>query len=700
MEVDVIGWNNLRQSSTWLTMATGSLDYSGDPSNLNNQTLTGSPADPPEDDGSNTIAIGGSGGGGMIENYSLTETILISAALLFIIVGTVVGNILVCVAVCLVRRLRRPCNYLLVSLAVSDLCVALLVMPMALVYEVLGTWPFGASACDTWVAFDVLSCTASILNLCMISVDRYWAITRPLDYGVKRTPARMISCVALVWISSACISLPPLLVLGNEHGPSAAPHPSPTTTTSSILSSNNNNSQTSPITLSSNGPLANFIELATAAAGQDYQCQVCQEFGYQIYATLGSFYIPLAVMAAVYYQIFQAAKRIVDEEKKAQSHLLMTRTNSCAKQKAAAAVGGAGQPLQPVQSSLLVHPLHQPSLCTSAAMVVVRRHSDRRNSSMDSTDHSWVGNHCNGVGRPTTWPPNHDVCISSSSASSCASLMGAMRNESKLQSQAKEKEKIQEKVQTSGAAHPLSRLDQVNNMSLLDIPRSVSNNCPRRRYSSSAASTAEIHVYDDDDPEGSNRRSRNPSVGNAQLSGAPDLSSTQSTGAAAALHVPSAVPAAPHRNRQSIRTPPHQENQLQRRGSRNRLRFALNKERKASTTLGIIMSAFTLCWFPFFVLALVRPFMSHQTASLVIPRWLSSLFLWLGYANSFLNPVIYATTNKDFRLPFREILCLRCKSLNSVMREDFYQSQYGNEANKTALALAGGATQLSATAFL
>jgi hypothetical protein len=328
---------------------------------------------------------------------------------------------------------RRPCNYLLVSLAVSDLCVALLVMPMALVYEVLGTWPFGASACDTWVAFDVLSCTASILNLCMISVDRYWAITRPLDYGVKRTPARMISCVALVWISSACISLPPLLVLGNEHGPSAAPHPPATTSSSSILPShnNNNNSQTSPMTMSSNGPLANFIELATAAAGQDYQCQVCQEFGYQIYATLGSFYIPLAVMAAVYYQIFQAAKRIVDEEKKAQSHLLMTRTNSCAKQKAAAAVGGSGQPQQPVQSSLLVRPLHQPSLCTSAAMVVVRRHSDQQldelgnnieanNSSLPATNNSagpplsnndrrssgWTNN-CNGSIRPTTRPDNH-----------------------------------------------------------------------------------------------------------------------------------------------------------------------------------------------------------------------------------------------------------------------------------------------------
>ena len=120
---------------------------------------------------------------------------------------------------------------------------------------------------------------------------------------------------------------------------------------------------------------------------------------------------------------------------------------------------------------------------------------------------------------------------------------------------------------------------------------------------------------------------------------------------------------------------------------------------QASTTLGIIMSAFTLCWFPFFVLALVRPFMSHQTASLVIPHWLSSLFLWLGYANSFLNPVIYATTNKDFRLPFREILCLRCKSLNSVMREDFYQSQYGNNQQLVGNNNKGGllAAQLMAT---
>lgn len=129
--------------------------------------------------------------------------------------------------------------------------------------------------CVPQVSFDVLSCTASILNLCMISVDRYYAITKPLEYGVKRTPRRMLVCVSLVWLGAACISLPPVLILGNEHSTvDGVPH-----------------------------------------------CTVCQNFGYQIYATLGSFYIPLTVMITVYYKIFRAARKIVLEERRAQSHL-------------------------------------------------------------------------------------------------------------------------------------------------------------------------------------------------------------------------------------------------------------------------------------------------------------------------------------------------------------------------------------------
>uniref|UniRef100_A0A182Y5F6 G-protein coupled receptors family 1 profile domain-containing protein n=1 Tax=Anopheles stephensi TaxID=30069 RepID=A0A182Y5F6_ANOST len=363
--------------------------------------------------------------------------VIICIVLLAVIFGTIVGNILVCVAVCLVRKLRRPCNYLLVSLAVSDLCVACLVMPPALMYEVLGEWNFGRVFCDIWVSFDVLSCTASILNLCAISVDRYWAITKPLEYGVKRTPRRMMLCVALVWLAAACISLPPLLILGNKH---------------------------------------------TIGEGSDQRpfCAVCEDVGYQIYATLGSFYIPLAVMLFVYYQIFRAARRIVKDEKRAQTRL---------------------------ENSLAV-------------------------------------------------------------------------------------DKVSTTTQTT-----------------------------------TTTTTTAMSLKPPD------------TIGSAMAAGA-----ALGPGGGS----------------------PHQK----------KLRFQLAKERKASTTLGIIMSAFTICWLPFFILALVRPLMDDDYPTL------SSFFLWLGYANSLLNPIIYATLNRDFRKPFQEILYFRCSNLNILMREDFYHSQYGEPGSQ------------------
>lgn len=126
----------------------------------------------------------------------------------------------------------------------------------------------------------------------------------------------------------------------------------------------------------------------------------------------------------------------------------------------------------------------------------------------------------------------------------------------------------------------------------------------------------------------------------------------------------------------SVTNSPHQK----------KLRFNLAKERKASTTLGIIMSAFIVCWLPFFVLALVRPFLPNPDS---IPAFMSSLFLWLGYCNSLLNPIIYATLNRDFRKPFREILYFRCGNLNHMMREEFYQSQYGDPVNNYEINKAG-----------
>lgn len=98
-------------------------------------------------------------------------------------------------------------------------------------------------------------------------------------------------------------------------------------------------------------------------------------------------------------------------------------------------------------------------------------------------------------------------------------------------------------------------------------------------------------------------------------------------------------------------------------------------EYKASSTLSVVIVAFVLCWLPFLVLEIVRLFLDN-TMILTIET-LNFLFIWLAYTNSALNPIIYVTLNREFRKPIKEILCCRCSKLNSIMRTDFYNTQYG-----------------------
>ncbi|XP_053317859.1 alpha-2Db adrenergic receptor-like [Spea bombifrons] len=143
--------------------------------------------------------------------YTALECSLIIFAVVSIIVSTVVGNILVVLAIFTSRALRAPQNLFLVSLAAADILVGALIIPFSLAKEVMGYWYFGSLWCSMYLALDILFCTSSIVHLCAISIDRYWSVTKAVKYNLKRTPKRIKSMIAVIWVVSAITSLPPLL---------------------------------------------------------------------------------------------------------------------------------------------------------------------------------------------------------------------------------------------------------------------------------------------------------------------------------------------------------------------------------------------------------------------------------------------------------------------------------------------------------
>ena len=69
-------------------------------------------------------------------------------------------------------------------------------------------WSLGKIVCDIWTSFDVLSCTASILHLVAIALDRYWAIKDSIRYAQQRTRRRVLTMIALAWGLSVLVSVP------------------------------------------------------------------------------------------------------------------------------------------------------------------------------------------------------------------------------------------------------------------------------------------------------------------------------------------------------------------------------------------------------------------------------------------------------------------------------------------------------------
>ncbi|XP_077571373.1 alpha-2B adrenergic receptor-like [Stigmatopora nigra] len=197
--------------------------------------------------------------------YSPEATAAFATAITLMVVFTIVGNVMVIIAVLTSHSLRGPQNLFLVSLAAADILVATLIIPFSLANELLGYWYFKSLWCEIYLALDVLFCTSSIVHLCVISLDRYLSISR-VTYGRQRTARRIKGAIVVVWLISSVISFPPLLSL-------------------------------------------NKSEAGQLSDRRGPQCALNDERWYILYSTIGSFFAPCLIMILVYVRIYQIAKQ-------------------------------------------------------------------------------------------------------------------------------------------------------------------------------------------------------------------------------------------------------------------------------------------------------------------------------------------------------------------------------------------------------
>uniref|UniRef100_A0A1I8GQY3 G_PROTEIN_RECEP_F1_2 domain-containing protein n=1 Tax=Macrostomum lignano TaxID=282301 RepID=A0A1I8GQY3_9PLAT len=188
---------------------------------------------------------------------------LIASLLALLACLTIFGNSLVILAVLRDHHLRTITNYF-----IPTCFMGLVVVPFSAVsYATSDRWLFGPVWCDLWHAFDVLSTTASILNLCIIAMERYWAVENPISYPSRLTRRRCLMLVSAAWILASFISFPAI-----------------------------------------------YWWRATAEAtapGEAYECRFTSDPVYLICSSVVSFYAPLLVMVFVYCKIYRTATQLV-----------------------------------------------------------------------------------------------------------------------------------------------------------------------------------------------------------------------------------------------------------------------------------------------------------------------------------------------------------------------------------------------------
>ncbi|KAL7889061.1 hypothetical protein AOLI_G00040350 [Acnodon oligacanthus] len=207
-----------------------------------------------------------------------------------VVILTIFGNLFVILSIVHFRQLHMPTNYLVLSLAVTDLLLGSFVMPPSMIRSVETCWYLGTLFCKIHSSVDVTLCTASILNLCFISIDRYYAVCHPLLYQSKITPFTTAVMISICWTVSAAVGFGIIFLELNILG------------------------------------IEDFYYENIVCEGG---CVLFQSAASSTASSLLSFYLPGIVMLSIYLKIFRVARKqaksIQDSKSKSNAQSVLSR---------------------------------------------------------------------------------------------------------------------------------------------------------------------------------------------------------------------------------------------------------------------------------------------------------------------------------------------------------------------------------------
>ena len=152
------------------------------------------------------------------------ETVAIGLVMSVMVIVNIVGNSLTIVSFCTDSKLRTLNNFYLFNLAITDLVIGFVCLPLYAVHTLMDFWPFGSVFCKIYNVLDFTVCTESSLTILCISIDRLLMVKMsPGVYMRKVTKRRTVVVIVVSWIFSTLLYSPAIIGFDIWRGSSIVP---------------------------------------------------------------------------------------------------------------------------------------------------------------------------------------------------------------------------------------------------------------------------------------------------------------------------------------------------------------------------------------------------------------------------------------------------------------------------------------------